>query len=201
MEDHQQPGVKVRKNWFINLFLFLGGFISILSGIYFLYLPDGGYKGGRNPYYGIRILFEREGWEWLHTWISLGMIVFALIHLILHWNWVVNTTKKIFNRTKLGKANKKNVLVDVVLGISFLICSLSGVYLFVVPEVKGGLGVDPGFILSRTGWDMVHTWSGVVFTGSAILHFVFHWNWIVNITHRMLTRKTAAKFVQATLDR
>jgi len=50
---------KVKGNWWLDLSLFLGGLLATLSGIYFLVLPTGGYQGGRNPYYGIQVLFNR----------------------------------------------------------------------------------------------------------------------------------------------
>ena len=79
----------------MDLGLFLTAVVTILSGIYFLYLPDGGFQGGRNPLYGIRIIFLRETWEWLHTWIGVAMVVIALIHLLFHWKWVVNMVKRV----------------------------------------------------------------------------------------------------------
>ena len=68
---------KTKKNWAIDAVLALGGLLAALSGIYFLFLTSGGYQGGRNPMYGITILFERHTWEELHTWSGVAMIVVA----------------------------------------------------------------------------------------------------------------------------
>jgi len=38
-----------RRNWWIDLSLFSSAILASLSGIYFLFLPVGGYQGGRNP--------------------------------------------------------------------------------------------------------------------------------------------------------
>jgi hypothetical protein len=72
---------QTRNNWFVDLGLFLSAVIASLSGIYFLYLPIGGYKGGRNPTYSIEILFERHTWEDIHKWAGILMIAIALIHI------------------------------------------------------------------------------------------------------------------------
>ena len=62
MEKKGLLSAKTKKNWLIDAALALGGVIAALSGIYFLFLPSGGYKGGRNPMYGVTILFERHTW-------------------------------------------------------------------------------------------------------------------------------------------
>jgi len=36
----------------------------------------------------------------IHDWSGIAMGVFVLIHLVLHWKWIVTMTKKIFKRGK-----------------------------------------------------------------------------------------------------
>ena len=72
MDNKKSVTSLTRNNWLMDFSLFMTAVVTGLSGIYFLYLPDGGFKGGRNPLYGIRILFLRETWEWLHTWIGVA---------------------------------------------------------------------------------------------------------------------------------
>ena len=168
--------------------LFMTAIITMISGVYFLYLPDGGFMGGRNPFYGIRIIFLRETWEWLHTWIGVAMVVIALVHLIFHWKWV----KSMFKRVTSGKAAqlnpraRYNLWLNAVTALSFIICALSGIYFLFAGGYEGGRNPDPMFLFSRTAWDMVHTWSGVVFIIAAILHFGMHWRWVVNVTKKVL---------------
>ncbi|NTU63828.1 MAG: hypothetical protein HGB05_10610, partial [Chloroflexi bacterium] len=50
---------KTRTNWLIDAAVFGSALIAALSGIYFLFLPSGGYQGGRNALYGVTILFQR----------------------------------------------------------------------------------------------------------------------------------------------
>ena len=95
MEKKPLVSSQTRRNWWIDLTLFLSGLVVLVSSVYFLFLPSGGYQGGRNPYYGIVILFSRETWEWLHTWLGIAMIAAAVIHIPLHWGWIVTMTKQI----------------------------------------------------------------------------------------------------------
>ena len=100
----------------VDSILLASAFLTSISGIYFLYLPIGGYQGGRNPYYGIRILFERHTWSDIHTWAGILMIVIILVHIPLHWDWVVNmtrrTVKELFNNeSRLNSRSRFNVLL------------------------------------------------------------------------------------------
>lgn len=194
MNQIRKVSAITRNNWILDAGLFLTALVAILSGIYFLIFPDGGYKGGRNPYYGIQIIFEREGWEWMHTWISLAMIVIALVHLVFHWKWVVNTTKRIVRsiREKSPNGNKaswNNILVNGVLGLGFLICSISGIYFLLAPNTKGGLIADPMILFSRTVWDIIHTCSGIAFISAALIHFVIHWGWVAKVTSKIINKQ------------
>jgi cytochrome b subunit of formate dehydrogenase len=185
--------MQTRMNWLIDLVVFVGGILAGLSGVYFLYLPSGGYEGGRNPMYGVTILWDRHSWSDLHAWGGILMIAAIAIHFAIHWQWV----KRIARRTvsalssggdKLSKGARFNVAIDLLVAVSFLICAVTGIYFLFAPSggFQGGrnLGWDPGFLFSRTTWDLIHTWSGVVLGVAAVVHFAIHWRWVKNVTAR-----------------
>jgi hypothetical protein len=196
MEAKRKVSTKTRNNWILDAGLFVGAIIASISGIYFLIFPDGGYMGGRNPYYGIKIIFDRTGWEWIHTWLSLGMVAIALIHIVLHWKWILSTTKRVVRdifTSKKSDMNAKgwqNVLVDGLVAVCFLICAISGVYYIFAGESRGGLAADPIFLFSRTTWEVIHTWSSVVFISAGIVHFAIHWGWVTKVTRKVFRRVT-----------
>ncbi len=198
MENKKGVTSLTRNNWLMDFGLFLTAIITILSGIYFLYLPDGGFKGGRNPLYGIRIIFLRETWEWLHTWIGLAMVVIALVHVIFHWKWVKSMFKRVVSgaSAQLNPRARYNLWLNAVTAFSFLICALSGLYFLFAGGSEGGRNPDPMFLFSRTAWDMVHTWSSVIFIISAILHFAIHWRWIRNVTKKVFQLPAAPRVEQ-----
>ena len=169
-----------KKNWLIDAALALGGLLATLSGIYFLYLPVGGYQGGRNPMYGVTILFERHTWEDLHTWSGVAMIAAAAIHLIIHWRWVKMMAVRVVNVIRAGGAGmsrgtRVNVAINLVVAVSFLLVSVSGLYFLFWPA-QGD---------SAVAWDMIHTWSGVTMIAAVALHLFIHWRWIKNVTARL----------------
>ena len=185
--------IRGRNKWLLFVIVFLSGLVAALSGIYFLFIP-GGYQGGRNPWYGVTILFSRHTWEDLHTWGGVLMIVVAVVHFAIHWRWVKvmskRTVKALFSReTRLAKGPRLNVAVNLVVAVSFLLTAVSGIYFLFAPSggFEGGrnIGWDPMFLFSRTTWDLIHTWAGVVFIGAAVVHFWIHWRWIKNMTARL----------------
>ena len=95
----QTVSKQTQKNWGIDAVLFSSAVVAALSGIYFLLLPSGGFQGGRNPMYNIQILFARQTWDGLHTWGGVAMIAAAIVHLTIHWSWVVGMARCIWMKS------------------------------------------------------------------------------------------------------
>lgn len=185
--------MQTRMNWLIDVAVFLGGVLAGLSGIYFLFLPSGGYRGGRNPMYGVTVLFERHTWSDVHTWGGVLMIAAVVIHFAIHWEWVKRMSRRTWSAMMakdgpLSRGAKINVAIDLLIAVSFLVCALSGAYFLFAPPAGGHaeLAVAPGTVLlsSRTTWDLIHTWSGVVLAIAAVLHLAIHWRWVKNVSAR-----------------
>jgi Domain of unknown function (DUF4405) len=182
---------QTRKNWLIDAAVSAGGILAALSGIYFLFLPSGGYQGGRNPMAGITVLFSRHTWDDLHTWGGILMIAAVAIHFATHWQWVTMMGKRTVNAllsrgSRLSRGTKFNVAIDAIVAISFLLCAMSGIYFLIAPAggIHGGSisGWDPNLLFSRTTWDLIHTWSGMVLIAAAVVHLAIHWRWVKNVT-------------------
>ncbi len=177
-----------RNNWLVDAALFLGAVVAALTGIYFLYLPSGGYRGGTNPFYGITFLFERHTWSEWHTWSGVVMVVAAAIHLAIHKTWVKMMARRVWNAARSGGAGlsrgaRVNVALDLAVAVSFFLTAVSGLYFLFVPS--SGHGADPGLLFSRTTWDLIHTWAGVVLIASGVAHFYIHWRWVKNVTVKL----------------
>jgi membrane protein implicated in regulation of membrane protease activity len=167
----------------------VGALIASLTGIYFLFLPVGGYQGGRNPMYGIVILFERHTWEDLHLWFGILMIAAAVVHILIHWKWIVSMVKRIFyeithRESRFNNRSRINLLINAAVGISFLLAAISGIYLLFVPGGRNAIP-DPQIIFTRTTWDLIHTWSGILMINAAVIHFAIHWKWVTKVTQKI----------------
>ena len=178
--------------WWLFLLLSITGIAIFFSSVYFLYFPVG-FQGGRNPDYGTIIVFGREMWDAIHLWSGIGMIIVLVIHIAVHDRWILAMFKRFFqgksNRIKRLNANARfNILLDVIAALSFFVVAISGVVLLVLPSGRSFEVID-GFLLSKTTWDIIHTWSGVVMLISAILHLYIHWKWITKVTGRVIGNK------------
>jgi preprotein translocase subunit SecY len=189
---------RTRLNWLIDAAVFLGGVLAALSGIYFLYVPSGGYRGGRNPMYGVTVLFSRTTWSDLHTWGGVAMVIAAVVHFSIHWGWVKTMSRRVGKTLvskgpQVSKGSKTNLIVDGVVFVSGVLTAASGIYFLYAPTggYDGGrnLGWDPGFLFSRTTWDLIHTWAGVAFVIAVVVHFAIHWGWVRKVTARFFERR------------
>lgn len=189
--EKKSISTQTRNNWLLDAGLFASAIVVLASSLYFLYFPSGGFRGGRNPGYAAQVLFDRATWDVLHTWGGVAMIVVALVHLAIHWKWVAGMARRIW-REWTGKCEcmnargRFNVFIDLVVGFCFLLAAVSGVYFLFAGGSHGGINPDPQVLFNRSTWDMLHTWSGVVMTIAAVLHFVIHWRWVVKVTGRMV---------------
>jgi hypothetical protein len=193
MSKQIKLSTKNRTNWLLDASVFLGGILAALSGIYFLFVPSGGYQGGRNPMYGVTVLFSRHTWDDLHTWGGVLMVAAAAIHLLIHLKWIKMTGRRVAKTLGSREAGMSrtvwfNLMINALVAVSFLLTAVSGVYFLFAPSggFQGGsnVGWDPGFLFSRTTWDLIHTWAGATFIGAAAVHFWIHWRWIKSITRR-----------------
>lgn len=182
---------RLRQNWWVDALLGLTALLALVSSLYFLAFPNGGYQGGRNPYNNLVLVFNRQTWNLIHTWTGAAMIFTALIHIVIHWPWITGTASRSWKvimgkRPAFGSRLTYNILLDLTIAVSFVLSAVSGV-LFMIFPASGPEGYL--WLFSKTFWDLLHTWSGVLMSIAAILHFTLHWKWIVNITKKLLPVK------------
>jgi hypothetical protein len=185
--------IQTRTNWLIDAGVFCGAVLASLSGTYSLFVPSGGFQGGRNPFYDVRVLFTRGTWDDLHTWGGVLMIAAAAVHVAIHWDWIKMMTRRTVNSV-LGKGSKLsrgavvNILVDGLIAASFVVTAVSGVVFLFLPAggYRGGANSswETAPLVSRTTWDLIHTWGGAVMIVAALIHFWIHRRWVVNVTKR-----------------
>jgi len=179
--------LQTRANWLIDLTVLLGGLLASLSGIYFLLLPSGGYQGGRNPMYGVTILFDRHTWDDLHSGTGVAMIAAVVVHFAIYWQWVKTMARRIVNAivakgSGLSRGAALNVVVDVTVATSFLLTAISGLYFLIWPSEGRSLGSV--ILFNSATWDLIHTWAGVIMISAIVIHFWIHWRWVTNVTSR-----------------
>jgi len=90
---------KSKTNYFVDLLMLIFFVINAITGlIIFFFLPTGVKRGSYQEFLGI----IKQNWVHLHNWSGLILLLLVVIHLILHWNWIVSMTKSL-----IQKKNKK----------------------------------------------------------------------------------------------
>jgi len=182
-----------RNNWLLDSLLALSGLVVGLTSIYFLFLPLDGYRGGRNPSYGLIILFDRHTWSDLHTWVGLVMIVIALVHFIIHFDWIASMAKRVAReiigrKAVLNSRGRFNVFVDAMIALGFFISAITGLIFFLVAGENSLFTAGAWMKADTIILDLIHTWSGILMIAAAVVHFAIHWPWVVKITSRIFQR-------------
>jgi hypothetical protein len=73
--------------------MFLLALCQAISGLLlWLVIPAGGYQGGRGV--AAKFIWDKHTWINLHEWIAVALLIMVIIHLIIHWKWIVYTTRK-----------------------------------------------------------------------------------------------------------
>lgn len=82
---------KAKLNYWLDAAIGVTFLLSAISGLVFL-LPIGLSSGS-----GILGL-SYQAWDDLHIWSSLAMITGVLVHLVLHWRWIISMTGRMLSK-------------------------------------------------------------------------------------------------------
>ena len=88
---------KATRNFYLAVVMFLLGLVEVVSGfILWLALPGGrGYMGGGGLASTASLLWSRDTWLGLHIWVGVAAVIMVVIHLVLHWRWIISVTKRL----------------------------------------------------------------------------------------------------------
>ena len=85
---------KVKRNYWIDILMFISIAITAVTGIVLFIILPSGKRSGWETFLGI----TKAIWVDVHTWAGLIFIALVLIHLILHWKWILAMTKNFFRK-------------------------------------------------------------------------------------------------------
>lgn len=138
---------KGKRNWLIDAVLFIGFLLT-----FFL---------------------DLTGLTW-HQWLGVGVGIFALYHLLIHWKWVLTVTKRFFGRT--SGQSRTYYLIDWSLLLSGGMIGISGL----VISTWFNINLD-----NYPSWKDLHIYSSIAGLVIILIKIATHWRWIV---------KTASKY-------
>jgi cytochrome b561 len=127
--------------------------------------------------FGVAYSLNFTGEEW-HEWFGLAFGLALLVHLTLHWDWVVRTARRILTTT--GR-RRFTLAVNLLLCFDLVLCVGSGILIsrYAMPSL--GLNI----FATNENWTDIHEKTADVAIGLIALHVALDWRWITNATKRM----------------
>lgn len=123
--------------------------------------------------------------EWtgigLHEWLAALIVLPAVYHLAVNWDWVVRTASRLL--AKLRAASRVNFAVDIVLFLATVTVMLTGV--MVIP---GLVSTADGTVALRV-WSDAHRLSSYVTVVATVAHFLLHAEWMADVAFRSFLPK------------
>lgn len=112
-----------------------------------------------------------------HEWLGIGLGVVLLVHLTLHWDWVIRTTRKLFSG---GRGRERFVwLVNLLLLLSMTLCIASGILISEIALPQ--LGITPP---ASSFWRQMHDTTATLTLILVPIHAALRWRWIVGVARR-----------------
>ncbi len=86
---------KNKLNFLVDFLAFVAFLLVAKTGlIIFFFLPGGVRQGRYQEFWGI----TKATYSTIHDWAGIALIVLVIIHLILHWRWIVCNFKNVFKK-------------------------------------------------------------------------------------------------------
>lgn len=117
----------------------------------------------------------------VHEWLGLAVGLVLLVHLTLHWDWVVRTTRRLLRRR--GQ-DRLIWLVNLALLFAMTLCVASGIMISRVAMPALGF-----FLTTNLFWNRLHILTAEITLGLVPVHIALRWRWIVAVARRMFTRR------------
>ncbi len=122
----------------------------------------------------------------VHEWLGIALILAIIVHLLLHWGWIVAVTQRFFSKT-VNQA-RINYVLNALLFISMTVVSFSGIMISEVVLPALGIEAQRNFF-----WRWLHSFSADAILIVIGLHLALHWKWILNTARRYLLKIRLSK--------
>jgi len=121
----------------------------------------------------------------IHEWLGIGLGVALVLHLTLHWDWVIRETSRLLSPRG---PDKLIWVVNLALLLAMTLCVASGVAISRVALPFVGL-----YPLGGPFWERLHILTAEVTLGLVPVHVALRWRWIVRVGRRLLSWRSAGR--------
>lgn len=115
----------------------------------------------------------------IHEWLGIAVGGVIVVHLLLHWDWIIKTTRNLFN--KMPRRKRINYILDALLFIDTAIIIFTGLMISeaALPALGFTIAFTPIYIT-------IHSLSANLAMMIIGLHVALHWKWIVKAIQRFV---------------
>jgi len=113
----------------------------------------------------------------LHEWLSLALGIVLLVHLLWHWDWVINVGIRYFQR--LFHLSRFKFVIDLLLLIAFVLVMLSGI--LISRSLLPLVGIQTNH---HSIWTRIHSLASDLTFLLMAVHLGLNWDWIVCVFKR-----------------
>jgi hypothetical protein len=124
----------------------------------------------------------------IHEWLSTAAFAAIVTHLLLSWDWIVQTTRRIVGT--LNAQARVNYILNWLLFFDVTVLMLSG--FLISKAILPSLGIT---LPQNFTWRSLHDASANIFLLLLGIHTALHWNWIVTAFTRYVFRPIAGLFL------
>jgi hypothetical protein len=117
--------------------------------------------------------------EAIHEWLGVGIALVMIVHILLHWQWVLTVTQRFLTGLKAEPRVQYILNIGIFIGFTTIIFSGLMISRSILP-IFGLQGSNSWF------WKWLHIQSADITFMLAALHIALHWQWIVNAARRYL---------------
>lgn len=115
----------------------------------------------------------------VHEWLAVSALAGIVTHLLLSWDWIVQTTRRFTGKT--NNQTRINYILNWMLFVDVTILMLSGLVISQVVVPSLGINLPQGF-----AWRSLHELSSNLFLVLLGLHTALHWNWVADTFKRYI---------------
>jgi hypothetical protein len=121
----------------------------------------------------------------LHQWLGVGVSALVLLHLYLHWDWVIAVVKRIFGKTSWRA--RLYLILDAVIMLGAVVILETGL------AISTWLNLD---FYNFSTWVDLHIYSSLITLGLVVTKVGLHWRWIMTTAGKIFARKPGIRLQQ-----
>lgn len=125
----------------------------------------------------------------IHEWLSIAFGATIIVHLLLHWKWIVTVTQRFFH--KITTKARLNYILNALFFIDMTLVIFTGIMISQAALPALGIRLQESFI-----WRSLHSTTANLAVIILGFHTALHWKWIVEtfkryVIHPILPKRHA----------